>query len=209
MTEETSESATTAVTMPPLEDAEPLEGAAAPDTGTYKPAGNKFTRSHSPKTKDDDSEVKPPPISLETTNSSQCQQEHQEQTVEDNLPTPDFCPGTPDVVMAQLDQEQHEKGEQPPQPEASSATNPAEVKADKAMVDPLQVLLASALTTLESTTVTEEEDLLLDVSNVTTTEVVARPPPEQAKDSSGGCKPDEKDNVQLTSADVGDNMGDI
>ena len=91
-------------------------------------------------------------------------------------------PGTPDVVMAQLDQEQHEKGEQPYQPEALSATNPAEVKADEAMVDPLQVLLASAPTALGSTTVTKEEDLLLDVSNVTTTEVAARPPPEQAKD---------------------------
>ena len=128
--------------------------------------------------------------------------------MEDNLPTPDFHPGTPDAVMAQLDQEQHAKGEQPPQPEALSATHPTEVKADEAMVNPLQVLLASAPTTLGSATVTEE-DLLLDVSNVTTTEVVARPPPEQVKDSSGGCKPDEKDNVQLTSADVGDNMGDI
>ena len=128
--------------------------------------------------------------------------------MEDNLPTPDFCPGTPDVVMAQLDQEQCEKGEQPSQPEALHATNPAEVKADEAMVDPLQVLLASAPTTLGSATVTEE-DLLLDVSDVTTTEVVARPPPEQVKGSSSGCKPDEKDNVQLISADVGDNMGDI
>ena len=73
MNEETLESATTAVTMPPLKDAEPLEGAAAPDTGNYEPAGNKFTRSHSPKTKDDDSEVEPPPSSLETPNSSQYQ----------------------------------------------------------------------------------------------------------------------------------------
>ena len=106
-------------------------------------------------TEDDDSEVKPPPSSLETTNSSQCQQEHQEQTMEDNPPTPDFHPRTPDVVMAQLDQEQHEKGEQPPQPKVSSATNPTEVEADEAMVDPLQVVLASAPTTLGSTTVIE------------------------------------------------------
>ena len=35
VTKETSESATTAVNIPPLKDAEPLEGAAAPDTGTY------------------------------------------------------------------------------------------------------------------------------------------------------------------------------
>ena len=89
--------------------------------------------------------------------------------------------------MAQLDQEQHEKGEQPPQPEALSATNPTEVKADEAMVDPLQVLLASTPTALGSATVTKEEDLLLDVSDVTTTKVAARLPHEQ--DSSGGCKP--------------------
>ena len=36
-----------------LEDTEPLIGAIAPDTGTYKPTGNKFTRSHSPGTEDD------------------------------------------------------------------------------------------------------------------------------------------------------------
>ena len=36
--------------MPTLEDSEPLIGAIAPDTGTYKPTGNKFTRSHSPGT---------------------------------------------------------------------------------------------------------------------------------------------------------------
>ena len=81
------------------------------------------------------------------------------------------------------------------------------MKADEAMVDPLQVLLASTPTALGSATVTKEEDLLLDVSDVTTTKVAARLPHEQ--DSSGGCKPDEKDHVQLTSADVGDNMGDI
>ena len=180
--EETLESAMTAVTMPALEDVEPLEGTAAPDTNTYEPAGNKFTRSHSPKTEDDDSEVEPLPSSLETPNSSLHQQDHQEQ-----------C----------------EKEEQPSQPEALSATNPTDVKTDEVMVDPLQVLLASAQTALGSATVTEEEDLLLDVNDVTTTRVAARLPPEQTKDSSGGCKPDKKDNVQLTSADVGDNMEDI
>ena len=34
--------------MPALEDSEPLIGTIAPDTGTYEPTGNKFTRSHSP-----------------------------------------------------------------------------------------------------------------------------------------------------------------
>ena len=38
---------------------------------------------------------------------------------------------------------------------------------------------------------------------------MARPPPDQVKDPSGDAILDEKDYVQLTSADVGDNMGDI
>ena len=86
--EETSESAITAITMPHLEDAGSLKGAAVPDTGTYKPAGNKFTRSYSPNTDEDDSEVEPPPSSQKTLDSSQCQWEHKEQTMEDNPPTP-------------------------------------------------------------------------------------------------------------------------
>ena len=38
---------------------------------------------------------------------------------------------------------------------------------------------------------------------------MARLPPDQVKDPSSDAIPDEKDDVQLTSADVGDNMGDI
>ena len=58
--QEISETAPAAITMPslkgmpPLADAEPLEGAVAPDPGTYKPAGNKSTRLHSPRTEDDE-----------------------------------------------------------------------------------------------------------------------------------------------------------
>ena len=44
---------------------------------------------------------------------------------------------------------------------------------------------------------------------MTTTDVVARPPPDQVKDPSGGATPNEKDDVKLTSEDVGDNMEDI
>ena len=76
------------------------------------------------------------------------------------------------------------------------------------MVDPLQVLLASVPVTLGSTTVTEE-DQLLGVGDVTTTNVVARLPPDQVKDPSGDATPNEKDDVKLTSKDVGDNMEDI
>ena len=83
-----------------LEDAELLEGAAAPDPGTYEPAGNKFTRLHSPRTDEDDSD-EPPSSSQETPDCSQ--QDNKKQTEEDNPPTPDFCPVTPDVIIAQLD----------------------------------------------------------------------------------------------------------
>ena len=77
------------------------------------------------------------------------------------------------------------------------------------MVDPLQVLLASVPVTLGSTTVTEEEDQLLGVGDVTTTDVGARLPPDQVKDPSGDVTPDKKDDVKLTSEDMGDNMEDI
>ena len=75
------------------------------------------------------------------------------------------------------------------------------------MVEPLQVLLASVPVALESTTVTEEEDQLL--GDVTTTDVAARPSPDQVQDSLGDATPGEKDDVKLTSEDVGDNMEDI
>ena len=88
-------------------------------------------------------------------------------------------------------------------------TNPVKMKPSDALVDPLQVLLTSVPTTLGSATVTKEEDQLLGVGDVTTTDVAARLPPNQVKDPSGDAILDEKDDVQLTSADVGDNMGDI
>ena len=56
--------------MPPLEDAEPLEGAIASDPGTYEPACNKFTRLHSPGTEEDDSDD-PPASSQKTPDCSQ------------------------------------------------------------------------------------------------------------------------------------------
>ena len=111
--------------------------------------------------------------------------------------------------MAQLDQEQHESDEAPAQQDAPSTADPARVESTDAMVDPLQVLLATVPVALGSTTVTKEEDQLLGVGDVTATEVVAKLPPDQMKDPSGDATPDEKDNVKLTSKDVGDNMEDI
>ena len=77
------------------------------------------------------------------------------------------------------------------------------------MVDPLQVLLALVPVALGSTTITEEDRLLGVVSEVTTTDVMARPPSDQVEDPSGDATPDEKDDVKLTSEDMGDNMEDI
>ena len=98
--------------MPPLADAEPLEGAIAPDPGTYEPAGNKFTRLHSPGTEEDNSDD-PPANSQETPDCSQ--QDNKKQVEEDHPPTPDIYSGTPDLIVAQLDQEQCESDEAPAQ----------------------------------------------------------------------------------------------
>ena len=73
----------------------------------------------------------------------------------------------------------------------------------------MQVLLTLVPVALGSTTVTKEEDCLLGVGDVTTTNVVTRPPPNQVKDPSGDATPNEKDDVKLTSKDMGDNMEDI
>ena len=96
--------------MPPLEDAEPLEGAVAPDPGTYEPAGNTFTRSHSPRTEDNNSDD-PPASSQGTSDCSQ--QDSKKQVEEDHPPTPDIHSRTPDLIMAQLDQGQCESDEVP------------------------------------------------------------------------------------------------
>ena len=96
--------------MPPLEDAEPLEGAIAPDPGTYEPEGNKFTRLHSPRTEEDDSD-EPHASSQEIPDASQ--QDGKKQVEEDHPPTPDIHLGTPDLIVTQLDQEQCESDEAP------------------------------------------------------------------------------------------------
>ena len=192
--------------MPPLEDAGPPEGAVTPDPGTYEPGGNKFTRSHSPRTEEDNSDD-PHASSQGTSDCSQL--DSKKQVKEDNPPTPDIRPRTPDLIVAQLYQEQCESDEAPSQQDAPSTADPAKVKLTDVMVDPLQVLLASVPVALGSTTVTKEKDRLLGVGNMTATDVVARPPPNQVKDPSDDATPNEKDNVKLTSKDIGDNMEDI
>ena len=77
------------------------------------------------------------------------------------------------------------------------------------MIDPLQVLLASAPPVMGSPTITEEEDQLLGTEEVTTEEVEARPPPQPIQDPSDDVAPDDKDDFKLTTADIGDNMEDI
>ena len=131
------------------------------------------------------------------------------QVKEDNPLTPDIHPGTPDLIMAQLDQEQHESDEAPAQQDAPSTADLAKVESTNVMVDLLEVLLASAPVALGSTTITEEEDQLPGVGDVTATDTAARPPPDQVKDPSGDATPDEKDDIKLTSKDIGDYMEDI
>ena len=141
--------------MPLLEDAEPPEGAVTPDPDTYEPTGTKFTRSHSPRTKEDNSND-PHANSQGTPDCSQ--QDNKKQIKEDNPLTPDIHPGTLDLIVGQLDWEQHESDEVPAQQTAPSPADPAKIKPTDTMVDPLQVLLAVVPVTLGSTTVTKEED---------------------------------------------------
>ena len=94
------------------------------------------------------------------------------------------------MVIAQLEEEQQEAEKQSDQPESVVTAKTAEVKAEEPMVDPLQILLASEPAPLGST-------------------IAVRLPPKETENISGDCDPDEKDDVQLTSADVRDNMGDI
>ena len=111
--------------------------------------------------------------------------------------------------MDQLIKEQHKPAGAPTQQDAPPPTDPAKTQSANVMVDPLQVLLASVPAVMGSPTITEEEDRLLGAEEMTTGEVVARLPPQQIKDHSNDATPDNKDDIKLTSKDIGDNMGDI
>ena len=99
--------------------------------------------------------------------------------------------------------------EQPTQQDAPPPTGPASIQSASVMVNPLQVLLASAPPVMGSPTITEEEDHLLGAEEVTTEDIVARLPPQPIQDPSGDTAPDNKDDFKLTTTDIGDNMEDI
>ena len=104
--QEISETAPATITMPTvkdmplLQDAEPPQGAIAPNPDTYEPTGNKFTRSHSSRTEEDNSN-NPHASSQGTPDCSQ--QDNKKQIEEDNPPTPDIHPRTLDLITTQLD----------------------------------------------------------------------------------------------------------
>ena len=141
--------------MPTLEDAEPIIGTVAPDTGTYKPTGNKFTRSYSPGTEDNESDD--PPASSQGT-AIESPPDNKEQDNEDNPPTPDVHSGTLDLIVDQLIHEEHGPVRTPTQQDAPLPTGPASIQSASVIVDPLQVLFASAPPVMGSPTITKEED---------------------------------------------------
>ena len=202
------EATASTASMPALVDMEPLEGAEAPDPGTYNPTGNKYSRSHSPKTKDDDSEPENSPASQETGCSSQAQVEPQIKPMDDKLPTPDIRPGTPNDLIEQLDKED-QKEEQVPPPAQIASSKPEAVPPKDETVDPLAVLLSSVPTEIGPITVTEEEDWLLGEGDVVTSKQAVRPPPIETKPLLEESTLEQKDDVKLTSADVGDTMEEI
>ena len=192
--------------MPTLEDSEPLIGPVAPDTGTYEPTGNKFTRSHSPGTEDDESDDCPASSQGTAIGSLP---DNKEQDAEDHLLTPYVHSGTLEVIVDQLIQEQHEPLRTATQQDAPLPTGPTSIQSASVMVDPLQVLLASAPPVMGSPTITEEEYQLLGTEEVTTDEVVARLPPQPIQDPLGDAAPNDEDDFKLTTTDVGDNIEDI
>ena len=84
--------------MPALEDAEPLVGTTAPDTDIIEPTGNKFDRSHSPETEDNESDDSPAGSQRTTIECPPNDKDHDD---EDHPPTPNVCSGTPDLIMDQ------------------------------------------------------------------------------------------------------------
>ena len=135
--------------MPTLEDAEPLVGTTAPDTDIIESTGNKFTRSHSPRTEDDESDDSPAGSQRTTI---ECPPDDEEHDDEDHLPTPNVCSGTPDLIVDQPPKDQ------PTQQDALSTTSLVSIQPANDMVNPLQVLLASAPPVMGSPTITKEED---------------------------------------------------
>ena len=135
--------------MPALEDAEPLVGATAPDTDIIESTGNKFTRSHSPRTEDDESDDSPAGSERTTI---ECPPDNEEHDDGDHLLTPNVHLGTPDLIIGQTPKDQLT------QQDALPTTSLASIQPANDMVNPLQVLLVSAPPVMGSPTITEEED---------------------------------------------------
>ena len=124
-------------------------GITTPNTDIIESTGNKFTRSHSPRTEDDDSD--------DSSGGSQrttikCPPDDEEHDDEDHLLTPNVHSGTPDLIMDQPPKDQST------QQDALSMTSLVSIQPANDMVDPLQVLLASAPPVMDSPTITEEGD---------------------------------------------------
>ena len=135
--------------MPTLEDAEPLVGATAPNTDIIESTGNKFTRSYSPRTEDNKSDDSPAGSQRTTVECPPNDEEHDDG---DHPPTPNVHSGTPDLIVGQPPKDQLT------QQDAPSMTSPVSIQPANDMVDPLQVLLASAPPVMGSPTITKEED---------------------------------------------------
>ena len=136
--------------MPILEDAEPLVGATAPDTDIIESTGYKFTRSHSPRTEDNESDDSPAGSQRTTI---ECPPNDEEQDNDgDHLLTPNVCLGTPDLIVGQPPKDQLT------QQDAPSMASLVSIQPANDMVDPLQVLLASTPPVMGSPTITKEED---------------------------------------------------
>ena len=125
--------------------------------------------------------------------------------MDDKPPTLDIRPGTPNDLIEQLDKENQK--ESPPAQMASA--KPEAVPPNDETMDPLAVLLSSVPTEMGSSTVTEEEDWLLGEGDVITSKQVVRPPPIKTKAPSEESTLEQKDNMELTYADVGDTMEEI
>ena len=104
--------------MPTLEDAEPLVGATAPDTDIIESTGNKFTRSHSPRTEDNKSNDSPAGSQRTTI---ECPPDNEEHDNEDHLLTPNVHSGTPDLIMDQPPKDQPTQQDAPIQKPVLSA----------------------------------------------------------------------------------------
>ena len=65
-------------------------------------AGNKFTRNHSPRSDEDDSN---PELNLDSQDTQVSSTVDQPEVPDERMPTPAICVGTPNLVIEELDSE--------------------------------------------------------------------------------------------------------